>query len=436
MKNIAALIFALFIGNALFGQMYFQFGPDSKWESADSAQSPLFEALRALATTEQILLVDSIVFTWQDSTYVGHSKSALVNTNGSQLLNGWRFSGPRPHQLALVLKSDVTTTTIQYYQRINSSDMCKEVKGNLLFYKACMAYEVDRNLSLIFAPDDVEGHAGVTIVVNEKGLVISVAFDHFSTNPHFNDFLKQELSEMIFPAAGIIEGKVVPYSYKFTKSAYLPSEDSAQMTSDLQKAIESRQWAEVLFRYKKLIHREVKVDSTATHQAGLAAYFLKDQKKAIEIFSKNLTDGALENSTLVIQGTDEDGNPLLVLIDEVDQLKQGIDLPPLFPGCKSDLDFKARLNCFQMGLMRHVATTFRFPKEARDQQIQGRVFVNFMIDANGRAQQLQIERSIHYLIDLEALRVVSELPKMDEPALQKGKPVQVSYTLPINAKIK
>jgi protein TonB len=66
--------------------------------------------------------------------------------------------------------------------------------------------------------------------------------------------------------------------------------------------------------------------------------------------------------------------------------------------------------------------------------IQGKVWVSFVIDKDGKVTNVKVDRGVDKLLDEEALRVVRMLPKM-APAKVGGRPVKMSYTLPINARL-
>jgi periplasmic protein TonB len=64
---------------------------------------------------------------------------------------------------------------------------------------------------------------------------------------------------------------------------------------------------------------------------------------------------------------------------------------------------------------------------------QGKVFVGFIIEADGSLNDIGILKGSDPLLDQEALRVVNEMPSW-KPGQQDGKPVRVRYSLPINFK--
>ncbi len=53
----------------------------------------------------------------------------------------------------------------------------------------------------------------------------------------------------------------------------------------------------------------------------------------------------------------------------------------------------------------------------------------------GEVEDVKIVRGVHFLLDLEAKRVVEAMPVWT-PGKQKGEPVDVSYTVPINFELR
>lgn len=82
-------------------------------------------------------------------------------------------------------------------------------------------------------------------------------------------------------------------------------------------------------------------------------------------------------------------------------------------------------------LKQDLVSLIRYPEEAQKSGIQGKVFVNFVVDEQGKVTDTKIARGVAPLLDKEALRVVGEL-KTWKPGKHKGEPVKVSYTIPIN----
>jgi protein TonB len=85
----------------------------------------------------------------------------------------------------------------------------------------------------------------------------------------------------------------------------------------------------------------------------------------------------------------------------------------------------------EQALHRYLAESIDYPTIAQENGIQGRVYVKFVINTDGSVTDVQIARGVDPSLDKEALRVVREMPKW-EPGKQRGEPVRVSYTVPIN----
>lgn len=83
---------------------------------------------------------------------------------------------------------------------------------------------------------------------------------------------------------------------------------------------------------------------------------------------------------------------------------------------------------------KYLAENIKYPEQAKNEKIQGRVFVTFIIEADGSVTNAKVLRGIGGGCDEEALRVVNAMPKW-KPGMQKGKPVRVNYNLPILFKL-
>jgi len=82
-------------------------------------------------------------------------------------------------------------------------------------------------------------------------------------------------------------------------------------------------------------------------------------------------------------------------------------------------------------LLSYLARQVKYPVVAQENGIQGKVLVNFVVNTDGSITNAKIARPVDPSLDKEALRVVNGLPKW-KPGKQGGKPVRVSYTVPIN----
>ena len=86
------------------------------------------------------------------------------------------------------------------------------------------------------------------------------------------------------------------------------------------------------------------------------------------------------------------------------------------------------------GLLEYLRRNIRYPKECREKNIQGRVLVTFIVNKDGAIVEGEVVKSVDPLLDAEALRVVNAMPAWI-PGKQKGKPVRVKYTIPVNFRL-
>ncbi|UAB84440.1 energy transducer TonB [Zunongwangia sp. SCSIO 43204] len=107
---------------------------------------------------------------------------------------------------------------------------------------------------------------------------------------------------------------------------------------------------------------------------------------------------------------------------------------PIFPGCESLDDNEERKACMSEKISRFITKRFNTGL-GEDLGLSGinRVTIMFEIDKNGDVKNVKA-RGPHKLLEEEGKRVIKLLPTM-EPGKQRGKPVPVRYTIPINFKI-
>ena len=80
--------------------------------------------------------------------------------------------------------------------------------------------------------------------------------------------------------------------------------------------------------------------------------------------------------------------------------------------------------------MAFLGKNIKYPALAKESGIQGRVFINFVVEIDGSITDVKVLRGIGGGCDEEAVRVVESMPKW-KPGKQRGKPVRVSYNLPV-----
>ena len=86
-------------------------------------------------------------------------------------------------------------------------------------------------------------------------------------------------------------------------------------------------------------------------------------------------------------------------------------------------------------LINFMTKNVQYPAMARENDIQGKVYISFAVDAKGNITKATVKRGIGGGCDEEALRVVKSMPKWN-PGKQRNKPVSVWCTLPVNFGLK
>lgn len=153
-----------------------------------------------------------------------------------------------------------------------------------------------------------------------------------------------------------------------------------------------------------------------------------------------IVEDDVEIEEVEFESTEMDESEEIEFVEEVEEETDEIfnfavvENKPVYPGCEKFATEDERYACFTQSIMTHISKNFKFPEMARQMGIQGRVFVNFVIEKDGSISNVIVARGVDELLDKEAIRVVKTLPKF-KPAKQRGKPVRMQYTVPINAKL-
>jgi TonB family protein len=84
--------------------------------------------------------------------------------------------------------------------------------------------------------------------------------------------------------------------------------------------------------------------------------------------------------------------------------------------------------------MKYLQENITYPEEARNEGIEGTVYVSFVVEANGSTSDVRILRGIGGGCDEEAVRVISQMPAW-QPGEQRGEAVRVQFNMPIKFKL-
>ncbi len=118
-----------------------------------------------------------------------------------------------------------------------------------------------------------------------------------------------------------------------------------------------------------------------------------------------------------VQETSHDGSGI-----EESEIFFVVEEMPEFPGGET-------------ALREYIARSIQYPAMAIDKGIQGKVYISFVVASDGSVRNAKVARGVAPMLDKEALRVVNSLPRW-KPGKQRGKAVNVSYTIPISFALK
>jgi TonB family protein len=143
-------------------------------------------------------------------------------------------------------------------------------------------------------------------------------------------------------------------------------------------------------------------------ESAIALFGEKGKNGVIEITTKE--KDAIELVEKAVSADKSGGNPdddVFVVVEEM----------PEFPGGPD-------------AMISWIAGNVKYPGEAVNKNISGRVFVNFVVTAGGKVKNVKVIKSVDPLLDKEAVRVIAMMPDW-KPGRQMGKAVDVSYTVPV-----
>lgn len=146
-------------------------------------------------------------------------------------------------------------------------------------------------------------------------------------------------------------------------------------------------------------------------------YFSTFQDMIASEVSKNITDKfnteVAANPDLMQENIIQDNQSNT----RSEQVFDVVDEQPIFPGG-------------QNALFKFLGENIKYPFDAIEKKIEGRVIAQFIIDKEGKVSGVKIMRSVHPSLDAEAKRVIETMPNWT-PGKNKGKAVNVRYTLPV-----
>lgn len=85
-------------------------------------------------------------------------------------------------------------------------------------------------------------------------------------------------------------------------------------------------------------------------------------------------------------------------------------------------------------LLKYIQDNIKYPLEAKNNGVQGRVIVQFVVKADGSIADAQVIKPVERSLDVEALRIVNGMPRW-QPATLQGIPIDKRFTLPVTFRL-
>jgi len=154
--------------------------------------------------------------------------------------------------------------------------------------------------------------------------------------------------------------------------------------------------------------------------------------------------------------------PSLLFCQQTEEIFKKVEEMPRFPGCEQLTgDHEAKRQCSNQKLIEYIYTNLKYPAEARKNEVEGIVVIQFVVGKDGSIRDAKIARDIGHGCGEAALKVVKNMANLVQrdtiitfneqtyeetvkvvsndlswtPGYQRGKAVNVLYTLPVKYKL-
>jgi len=111
---------------------------------------------------------------------------------------------------------------------------------------------------------------------------------------------------------------------------------------------------------------------------------------------------------------------------------------PHFPGCEVVEGEEAKRQCSKEKLREFIQQNLEYPKEARRNNISGKVLIQFIVQPDGRSTGIEVLEGLGYGCNEEAIRVLKLLEEQHiwwSPRGSRGRPIRILYKVPVQFKL-
>lgn len=140
-----------------------------------------------------------------------------------------------------------------------------------------------------------------------------------------------------------------------------------------------------------------------------------------EIQSTEDTNQAITGPSAPTSGAFVTGPAVVGEVSDEEEIFQVVEQMPEFPGGMEKL-------------LEYLGKNIKYPSIAQENGIQGRCIIEFVVNRDGSIVDPKVIKSLDPSCDKEAMRVIKAMPKW-KPGMQRGKPVRVRYTVPVQFRL-
>ena len=431
-----------------------------------SGAAKVFSPQSVDATQENIALADDFI---QKGNAYG----------GTEVLNALRMANAIPRPDEDIARTFVMTTDGYVDVDRESIEFVREHSDNTNFFIFGIGSSVNRYLieGIAFA-----GHGEPMIVTNKtEASAAAERFRQYVSTPvltriKFNEgkFKAYDVEPMAVPDMmaerpimifGKYTGKptgTVTLTGKVGRKAYKQTFDLSQVKADKSNAALRYLWARERIKYLDYLGGQYSRDDTPIAEQitklGLKYNLMTNYTSFIAIdevvvnkdgkqttvkqpipMPEGVSDYAvghevaeLSMARTIMPGTSV--NSIVAAVGGVgfsDGVEEEMEEEEVFVVVEDDPEFPGGVDSLKAFIERNLV----YPQLAKDNKIEGKVFVTFVVEKDGSISGVKVLRDIGYGCGAEAIRVVMKMPKW-KPGKQRGKPVRVQYNLPIVFKMK
>ena len=157
------------------------------------------------------------------------------------------------------------------------------------------------------------------------------------------------------------------------------------------------------------------VKKDRTFKLGDHKVYVKNNNDERKSYSATIDGKPFDLATIINMVTDT-----TEAAKDDDEVFNQVDVMPEYPGGMN-------------AMFEFIQKNVKYPESAKEKGIEGKVYVQFVVEKDGSLSSFNIARGVCEDIDAEAIRVLKSMPKW-KPGMKDGKPVRVQYMMPFNFK--